>query len=210
MSATYTEFVWQSEAPGNGDSGAGLSQTFVRIISGLDRIQRICDLGCGNGYLAGQLAAAGYDVTGVDASESGIEIARRTYSAPTFIHSDLLRVVEDTGLGKFDLVISSDVIEHLYRPSELLEAASALLKPKGQLVVGAPYHGYLKNLVLSLSGKMDSHFCALDDGGHIKFFSVKTLSSLLHRHSFVDLKFDFYGRAPWLWMNMICQARKDS
>lgn len=55
---------------------------------------------------------------------------------------------------------------------------------------------------------MDAHFGALDDGGHIKCFGVKTLSSLFRQHGFVDLKFDFYGRAPLLWMNMICRARK--
>ncbi len=131
MSATYTEFEWQSEAPGNGESGAGLAQTFVRIISGLERVERICDLGCGNGYLAGLLADAGYDVTGVDASPSGIEIARSTYSAPKFIFSQLDRAVEHAGAEQFDLVISSDVIEHLYRPAVLLEAASALLNPAG-------------------------------------------------------------------------------
>jgi len=106
------------------------------------------------------------------------------------------------------VIVSSDVIEHLYRPADLIEAAGSMLKPNGYLVIGAPYHGYLKNVVLSVTGKMDAHFSSLHDGGHIKFFSVKTLSELLRRHDFIDLKFKFYGRAPWLWMNMICQARK--
>jgi hypothetical protein len=57
---------------------------------------------------------------------------------------------------------------------------------------------------------MDAHFSVLHDGGHIKFFSVKTLSDLVSSHGFVDLKFEFYGRAPWLWMNMLCHARKGS
>jgi hypothetical protein len=92
----------------------------------------------------------------------------------------------------------------------LIEAASSLLKPNGHLVIGTPYHGYLKNLVLSLTGKMDAHFSVLHDGGHIKFFSVATLSELLRSHNFTNLSFAFYGRAPWLWMNMICHARKNS
>lgn len=208
MSATYTEFEWQSEAPANGNSGARLAQAFVRMASEISGVERICDLGCGNGYLAGKLAAAGFEVTGVDASQSGIEIARRTYSNPEFVFSELDQTSKHTGTEKFELVVSSDVIEHLYQPAALLETASALLKPQGYLLVGTPYHGYLKNLVLSLSGKMDAHFGALDDGGHIKFFSVRTLSALLRRHGFVDLEFEFFGRAPWLWMNMICRARK--
>src|SRR5687767_1358104 len=89
-----------------------------------------------------------------------------------------------------------------------LEAARSLLKPQGHILIGTPYHGYLKNLVLAATGKMDGHFSALHDGGHIKFFSVKTLSTLMRAHGFEDLSFTFYGRAPWLWKNMICHARK--
>ena len=54
----------------------------------------------------------------------------------------------------------------------------------------------------------DAEFFALDDGGHIKFFSVKTLSQLLTAYGLTDLRFSFYGRAPWLWKNMICHARR--
>ena len=82
------------------------------------------------------------------------------------------------------------------------------MKPGGHILLGTPYHGYLKNLALAVAGRMDSHFSALHDGGHIKFFSVKTLSQLLITHSFENLSFTFYGRAPWLWKNMICHARK--
>ncbi|HET6972870.1 MAG TPA: class I SAM-dependent methyltransferase, partial [Pyrinomonadaceae bacterium] len=152
-----------------------------------------------------QLAALGYQVTGVDASASGIQIAQRAYPGVRFVHALIDR---DLSLGQFDLAISSDVIEHLYRPSDLLEAAVAQLKPDGQLLLGTPYHGYLKNLVLAATGKMDTHFSALHDGGHIKFFSVNTLSKLIRTHGFDDLGFTFYGRAPWLWKNMICHARK--
>ena len=205
----YRESEWRSTAPANGDSGAGLAEAFLRIISVLKGVGRICDLGCGNGYLAGQLAAMKYDVTGLDASQSGIQIARLTHSSPRFICAELDRALEENaGSEKFDLVIASDVIEHLYRPADLLEAAFGLAKPKGHILIGTPYHGYLKNLALSMTGKMDAHFCALDDGGHIKFFSVKTLSTLVRAHGFHELTFSFYGRCPWLWKNMICHARK--
>jgi|ERR1041385_2631126 2-polyprenyl-3-methyl-5-hydroxy-6-metoxy-1,4-benzoquinol methylase len=204
---TYSEFEWQADRAGNGESGEKLTHVFVELVRKLEGVKSICDLGCGNGHITGRLAALGYQVTGVDASASGIKIARRTYPDVEFVEAliagDLKR------LGSFDLVISSDVIEHLYRPSDLLEAATALLKPQGQLLLGTPYHGYLKNLALAASGKMDAHFSVLHDGGHIKFFSVHTLSQLLVTHGFSDLSFTYYGRAPWLWKNMICHARSN-
>ena len=203
----YTEFEWHAERAGNGESGERLTRVFVELVKKLDGVRSICDLGCGNGHITGRLAALGYQVTGVDASESGIKIARRTYSEVHFVEAMIGRDLKS--LGSFDLVISSDVIEHLYRPSDLLDAAASLLKPHGQILLGTPYHGYLKNLALAATGKMDAHFSALHDGGHIKFFSVRTLSKLMASHGFTDFSFTFYGRAPWLWKNMICHARSN-
>ncbi|HJT28084.1 MAG TPA: methyltransferase domain-containing protein [Pyrinomonadaceae bacterium] len=202
---TYTEFEWHAADAGNGASGEKLTQVFINLVKRLDGVRSICDLGCGNGHISGRLAALGYHVIGVDASASGIQIAQGAYPAVEFVHALIDR---DLNLGQFDLVISSDVIEHLYRPSDLLEAVVKQLKPGGQILLGTPYHGYLKNLILAATGKMDAHYSALHDGGHIKFFSVNTLSKLMRAHGFDDLSFTFYGRAPWLWKNMICHARK--
>ena len=202
---TYTEFEWHAEGAGNGESGEKLTRVFVACVKKLDGVRSICDLGCGNGHISGRLAALGYQVTGVDASASGIQLARRAYPGVEFVHALIDR---DLDVGTFDLVISSDVIEHLYRPADLLETAVSLLKPGGQILLGTPYHGYLKNLVLAVTGKLDAHFSALHDGGHIKFFSVNTLSKLMRAHGFEDLSFTYYGRAPYLWKNMICHARK--
>jgi 2-polyprenyl-3-methyl-5-hydroxy-6-metoxy-1,4-benzoquinol methylase len=202
----YTEFEWRTAGAANGASGEKLTHVFVALVKRIDGVRSVCDLGCGNGHIAGRLASHGYQVTGIDASRSGIRIAQHTYPDARFVEGLINR--ELTNLGNFDLVISSDVIEHLYRPSDLLEAALSILKPGGHILLGTPYHGYLKNLALAVTGRMDSHFSALQDGGHIKFFSVKTLSRLMAAHSFEDLSFTFYGRAPWLWKNMICHARK--
>jgi SAM-dependent methyltransferase len=109
--------------------------------------------------------------------------------------------------SRFDAVVSSDVIEHLYRPAALIEAAATLLKPGGYLIVGTPYHGYLKNLAISVLNKWDFHHGVSWDGGHIKFFSVRTLRDLVARHGFRDVTFHCYGRLPWLWKHMICVAR---
>lgn len=208
---TYTEFEWHAETAGNGESGEKLTQVFIKLVQQLNDVSSICDLGCGNGHISGRLAALGYQVTGIDASKSGIQVARRIYPQANFIEAFIDRDLDDTIAQKnFDLVISSDVIEHLYRPSDLLEAAHSLLKPGGRVLIGTPYHGYLKNLLIAAAGKMDAHFSALHDGGHIKFFSVKTLSQLMRSHGFSDLSFSYYGRASWLWKNMICHARKST
>ena len=209
MAESYIEFEWLNESAANGKTGEKLAEKLLTLIRGFKDVVSICDLGCGNGHLANRLALYGYDVVAIDASASGIEQAKKNAPTGRFIRSFIDKDVRDSnGLGCFDLVVSSDVVEHLYRPSDLFEAAETLLKSNGRLVITTPYHGYLKNLALAMSGRMDRHFSALHDGGHIKFFSVATLAALMASHGFVDLNFSYYGRAPWLWKNMICHARK--
>jgi 2-polyprenyl-3-methyl-5-hydroxy-6-metoxy-1,4-benzoquinol methylase len=209
MVRDYRDFQWTNSSPANGKSGEGLANSLITVIKGLNGIRRVCDLGCGNGYLAGHLSELGYQVTGIDASQSGIEVASRQWPKVKFLRTlvdeNLPNTISD---ADFDLVVSSDVIEHMYTPSDLLETAGALLKPRSHLVIGTPYHGYWKNLALSVTGRMDAHFTALWDGGHIKFFSVNTLSQLIGKHGFTDMRFTYYGRMPYLWKNMICHARK--
>ena len=61
-------------------------------------------------------------------------------------------------------------------------------------MISTPYHGYLKNLVLSFFSKMDEHFTALWDHGHIKFWSVNSLQTLLEEVGFRDITFVRVGR----------------
>ena len=209
MTTVYSEFKWGTAAAANGRHGIALTEKVATLVSQQSNVSTICDLGCGNGFTAGRLARSGYEVTGVDASESGIEVARSNYPDVDFKHALIgPETTSSLGVNSFDLVISCDVIEHLYTPAVLVECAYEILNPGGKLLVVTPYHGYVKNLALAITGKLDSHFEVHHEGGHIKFFSVKTLSQLLRSQSFSNLKFSFYGRLPLLWMNMFCLATK--
>jgi 2-polyprenyl-3-methyl-5-hydroxy-6-metoxy-1,4-benzoquinol methylase len=168
---------------------------------------RVLDLGCGNGSLTQDIASQGYEVIGVEESVSGIEAAyQQNTHACQFLQGSIYNLPYEQLGDLFDVVIAAEVIEHLLYPKELIRAARKCLKPNGHLIVTTPYHGYWKNLVLAISGKMDEHFTALWDGGHIKFFSVKTLSLLLEQEGFTDPQFKFAGRYPYLWKSMLCSS----
>lgn len=166
--------------------------------------RRMLDIGCGNGYWVGQFLAKGWECVGADPSEQGIGIARKAYPAARFHNV----VVEENFLSKlseqpFDLVVSTEVVEHLYAPRAWAKAAFQVLKPGGRLICSTPYHGYLKNLTLSIAGKWDWHLKPLWDGGHIKFWSRDTLGQLLTELGFTNIQFRGAGRAPYLWMSMV-------
>lgn len=90
----------------------------------------------------------------------------------------------------------------------ILSSRRCRRRDQGPAILSTPYHGYLKNPALALSGRMDAHFTALWDHGHIKFWSMKTLGELLREAGFVDVRFERVGRVPALAKAMIAVARK--
>ena len=61
---------------------------------------------------------------------------------------------------------------------------------------------------MALTGKMDDHFTALWDHGHIKFWSEKTLTQLLKEAGFKTISFERVGRIRPLAKSMIAVAGK--
>ena len=59
-------------------------------------------------------------------------------------------------------------------------------------------------------GKLDSHFTALWDNGHIKFWSPRTLGTLLSEVGFRMLSVERLGRVPALAMTMLVTAERTS
>lgn len=162
--------------------------------------RRAFDLGCGNGSTCEALAAAGFDAMGVDPSPSGVTLAQQ-HGINALVgdaYSDLAAVH-----GQFPLVTSLEVIEHCIDPRAFARTFLSMIEPGGVGILSTPYHGYWKNLALALAGKMDAHFTALWDGGHIKFFSIKTLDALLRECGAKDVRFVRVGRIPPLAMSMI-------
>ena len=112
------------------------------------------------------------------------------------------------GKASFDAVVSAEVIEHVYLPRDFVKCAFELLRPGGLFVVTTPYNGYLKNVVLAISGNMDRHWTVLWDVGHIKFWSWNTISAVLKEEGFEDIRFAGAGRMPFLWKSMVVSCRK--
>ena len=108
----------------------------------------------------------------------------------------------------FRTVISMEVIEHLHSPRTFAAFVRSILEANGggRFILTTPYHGYLKNLSIALAGKADRHYSALWEGGHIKFWSRRTLAILLREAGFRNMAFTGAGRIPYLWRHMVFSA----
>jgi 2-polyprenyl-3-methyl-5-hydroxy-6-metoxy-1,4-benzoquinol methylase len=118
---------------------------------------------------------------GIDISERAVEIAQGRYPSATFVRHSVEDVPWPIDPRSQDVVTAFEVIEHLLRPRALVEGASAALKTGGHLALSTPYHGRVKNLVVSLIA-FDHHFAP--EGDHIRFFSDRALKRLVTANGF--------------------------
>src|SRR5829696_9473470 len=65
----------------NGDVGRGIAEVVLGVITRQPGVKTICDLGCGNGYLAGELGKRGFSVLGNDASDNYLDFARQRHGS---------------------------------------------------------------------------------------------------------------------------------
>jgi SAM-dependent methyltransferase len=154
----------------------------------------VLEVGAGQGKLGARFAERGIRYVGLEPVAAEIEQAKRNFPALPVIQASCYDDPKALGLGKFDLVYSNDVIEHLYEPRRLVSFSAAHLNTGGRIVCGTPHYGsYLRNLLLSLTNRWDHHHGPLWDGGHIKFFSKATLRQIWEEGGFTDFT---WGEIP--------------
>ena len=104
----------------------------------LDKLECL-DIGCGGGLLSERIARLGASVTGIDVTENSIEIAKmhalNSGLNINYINTDVSLFIKNNSSKKFDLVIASEVVEHLDNRSLFFEEVSKLLKNKGILIL---------------------------------------------------------------------------
>lgn len=166
---------------------------------------RVLDYGCGTSSLASKLAAEEYEVAACDISETLININREKYKNVSYF-------VETNEEGQnncrriFDVVVSSEVIEHVFDVDSMTARISNYLNRDGHIIISTPYHGILKVILLVLLGKFEQHFNV--NGQHIRFFTKKSLYRHLTQHGFSPVRIRYFGRIWPLSKTMIVVARK--
>ncbi|MFK5950494.1 MAG: class I SAM-dependent methyltransferase [Methylococcales bacterium] len=200
-------YGWSS--PEGPNSCGYIAPRILSIIKSLD-VKRVVDVGAGNGQLCSDISHEGYQVAGIEYDTQGVEIARSNYPEIPFynlgVQDDPAKVLQQEEL--FDVAVSTEVVEHLFSPHLLPIFTKELLKEDGILIITTPYHGYIKNLALSLFNGWDTHHTPLWHGGHIKFWSRQTLTNLLEENGFKVISFSGVGRMPYLWKSMVLVAKK--
>jgi len=115
-------------------------QQIIRQIS-KDKNLKILDIGCGDGalsYLIYQKIKA--NITGIDTDINSLEFARRELqkrdAKVKFIKANAYKLPFKN--SSFDVIIASEIIEHLGKPKIMLKEIKRVLKPNGQVIITTP------------------------------------------------------------------------
>jgi 2-polyprenyl-3-methyl-5-hydroxy-6-metoxy-1,4-benzoquinol methylase len=163
---------------------------FIRLLQ-QESFVTLCDLGCGGGQLLQEIAAhyPAAKLCGIDLAETQIEANRKAMPSATFFAQNLDSPSLEWAktMGSFDVVIASELIEHVGDPLLLLRNARALTRPGGRFLLSTQ-SGPLRETERRV--------------GHQQHFSASQMESLLLEAGFrpqriYNTGFPFHDLSKW-------------
>ena len=180
------------ETPGTG--GILEAERGALLASWVGTGKKVLDLGCFNGALSSYYLD-GNDVTGFDIDPQTLAHCPSGMKAEAHdLNGDWHKGHE----GEFDVVVASEVIEHLYYPKNALRKIDAVLKPGGSFMGSVPNAFNLKNRVRLFLAKPEA--TPLGEPTHINQFSYAILKKSLERQ-FDDVHIEGIVQPKWKWFS---------
>lgn len=148
--------------------------------------RRLLDVGCGDGQLLRTAMEEGWIARGIDLSESAVRLCRNQglqASQTDFFDPSL----DDQ---RFDVIVMSELLEHVPAPQRFLKRAAKLLEDGGVLYLTTPNFG-------SLSRRLLGATWSVIHPEHIGYFERPTLRSMAVRDAKLDeIRIDANNLAP--------------
>ena len=173
---------WRLHKPD--DSRLASSGRFVRILEMVEMLRpaAVLDIGCGSGYLGGRIKSrcSGSTVDGVDISTVALERARAQLDRVWHVNLDAADL--PASAGTYDLVIASEVIEHLYDPHHATAEIARVVRSGGHAILTVPNLAYWRYRLDLLRGRLP---LPADDERHLHQFTARHFGALGAAHGFV-------------------------
>jgi SAM-dependent methyltransferase len=155
---------------------------------------RILDVGCGTGVFGERLRRDGERfVAGITYSAQEAELASRRLS---HVYCADLTDFDFGPLGKFDCVILSHILEHLYDPENLLDRLKSVLGPDSVIVVALPNVVWWKQRLQFMIGRWRYQDWGILDRTHFRFFDKRSSTELLENSGYEILRSKSEGPFP--------------
>jgi 2-polyprenyl-3-methyl-5-hydroxy-6-metoxy-1,4-benzoquinol methylase len=168
----------------------GISKQFP--LNGSKNKPVVLDVGCGSGALAEAIESKGYTVWGIEIYDGAVKTASDRMSKVVKADiTDIPDVKSKLGQQKFDYIVFSDVLEHIYDPFTLLNEYMCFLNEGGSVVVSVPNAVAWTNRLKFLFGIFKYEDTGIMDRTHIRFFTFKTTKVLIKAAGLKITKVDY-------------------
>jgi len=159
----------------------------------IPRGARVLDVGCGTGSFLDLLTAhRGADVVGVEPNaERALDARSRGHSVFTGFY-DASSAAE---LGRFDVILFADVLEHMPHPGPALRLASQWLEPGGCVIASIPNVAHWTIRLSLMRGKFTYTPFGLMDATHLRWFTEKSTRQLFTAAGFKNIVLDWTSGA---------------
>jgi methionine biosynthesis protein MetW len=138
--------------------------------------KRVLDVGCGTGSLSRLLMdMRGARLVGIEPDLQRATTARTRGIDARHGFFDEAAV---QNLGKFDVVVFADVLEHLPDPASALQLTRQVLEPDGVVIASVPNIAHWSVRLELLCGRFDYQSCGIMDATHLRWFTERSLRAL--------------------------------
>jgi SAM-dependent methyltransferase len=136
-------------------------------------ITRVLELGCANGKLGALYKSTNPHVhwTGVDFSQTALDIARDNLDRVERIDLNSSEYVYLKELGQFDVIIIGDLLEHLLDPESVLTQLHAASEANTEIICCLPNMSHISVMERFLSGEYSYDEMGLLDQTHLRLYS---------------------------------------
>jgi 2-polyprenyl-3-methyl-5-hydroxy-6-metoxy-1,4-benzoquinol methylase len=151
-----------------------------KIIKEKKSVKNILDVGCGYGLLSKRLKNnyPKLDFYGIEHSKEAGQSSKKILKLLQCNIEQIVLIKRKLKMQKFDVIIFSDVLEHLYDPVAIIKSYQSLLKEDGAIVVTVPNIANIFSRIALLFGNFNYSETGVMDKTHIRFFNIKNLKQL--------------------------------
>lgn len=146
--------------------------------------RKFLDVGCNVGFAVEAARKLGYDAVGIDVDCKAVETAGKLFPKARFKCGSLEKLASDQ--ERFDLVYCSEVIEHLPKVDDFLQALRKVMNEGAILYLTTPDVGHFS---LPRNFQELMQWNGIRPPEHLIYFSRKSMKYLLHKHGFQHVRF---------------------
>jgi 2-polyprenyl-3-methyl-5-hydroxy-6-metoxy-1,4-benzoquinol methylase len=156
----------------------------------LDKSAKILDIGCGTGAFIYYMKSTFPNVVGLDISKKEVDYAR---SMGLDVVEGNAEIVDTCFCGPFDVVVMSDVLEHMENPNLVLSKVYHLLRKGGIVllrILNCPFQILKARLLNKIKGDIRwmPHESLIGSGEHLSHFNSNTITKMLTKNGFQNIK----------------------